>query len=140
MAGLAGDCRLCDSVQCASQVADRRLGPAQSVPLRKPRRIVVGQPGAARCILPNQCLQRQVDPDGLGGLHQGCAAPGISKNQKLGRVQRQTRGGGAGRMIDPGKTVMPLAFTAVSSLFMVSRGPWLLLMVVNPRTAICLLP
>jgi hypothetical protein len=31
---------------------------------------------------------------------------------------------------------MPFAFTAASSLFMVSCGPWLLLMVVNPCAAI----
>jgi hypothetical protein len=31
---------------------------------------------------------------------------------------------------------MPFAFTAASSLFMVSSGPWLLLTVVNPSAAI----
>jgi hypothetical protein len=31
---------------------------------------------------------------------------------------------------------MPFAFTAASSLFMVSCGPWLHLMVVNPCAAI----
>src|SRR6516162_5968414 len=33
-------------------------------------------------------------------------------------------------------TVKPFAFTAASSLFIVSFGPWLLRIVVNPSTAI----
>src|SRR6516162_6071104 len=37
-------------------------------------------------------------------------------------------------------TVKPFAFTAASSLFIVSFGPWLLLIVVNPSTAIACTP
>jgi len=38
---------------------------AQSVALREPAPIVVGKPCFARCILPNQYLQRQIDSDRL---------------------------------------------------------------------------
>jgi hypothetical protein len=38
---------------------------AQSVALREPTLIVVGKPFFARCILPNQQLQQQIDSDRL---------------------------------------------------------------------------
>jgi hypothetical protein len=37
-------------------------------------------------------------------------------------------------------TVKPFAFTAASSLFIVSFGPWLLRIVINPSTAIACTP
>jgi hypothetical protein len=35
----------------------------------EPLRIVIGKPGHPTFVLPNQRLEREVNADGLGGLH-----------------------------------------------------------------------
>jgi hypothetical protein len=59
-------CRSCDRLKCASHCIDRCFDLAvQSMPFRKPARIVVRKPRVARSILPNECLERQIDADRL---------------------------------------------------------------------------
>jgi hypothetical protein len=59
-------CGFRDCGKRRSHDPDRRLGFAtEPVAFHEPARIVVRKPGAARCILPNQRLQWQIDPDRL---------------------------------------------------------------------------
>jgi hypothetical protein len=48
----------------------------------------------ARLILPNQDLQREINPNFLVRLHERCSAFGIAEYQKVGRAQRQSNLGG----------------------------------------------
>src|SRR5215831_6093428 len=76
--------------EAARHGVDRRLGCGrQSVALREPARLVIGQPNLAIRILPDQRLQWQVDADGLVGLHQRRARLGVAEHEHLGRPQRQ---------------------------------------------------
>ena len=62
------------------------LGGAQSVPLREPTQIIAAKPCPVRFILPNQCLQRQIDSNHLIGLHQRRATFGIANtSSSVGR-------------------------------------------------------
>jgi hypothetical protein len=69
-----------DGTQRASHDVDRWFGlAAQPMPLRKPGRIIVGKPGVARGVLPNQRFQRQVDTDGLNDCISGVPPLGLLK-------------------------------------------------------------
>ena len=60
----------------------RRMGSCSdfaAVALGEPGRIVVAEPSDARLVLPDQRLERQVDADRLGRLHQRCAAQELPK-------------------------------------------------------------
>src|SRR6516162_4145939 len=64
----------------ASHSLDCRFGiGAQSVPPRDPSRIVVGEPGSAFSVLPNQHLQRQIDANRLRRLHKWRSSLGIAE-------------------------------------------------------------
>ena len=90
-----------EGVQRCCQGIHRRVGlVAQLVALRKPSRIIVRQPGVAAGILPDQHLQRQIDPDGLDRLHKRRASPGIAEDEKIGRTQRHFDRRGSRRVID----------------------------------------
>src|SRR5262249_4728770 len=123
--------------QCAGQRIDGRLGVmAEPVPLRKPTRIVVGQPRGARLILPDKDLEREIDSHRLSAV---CA--GAPPNTK-GWVP----GGGPPPPPAPAawstgaNTASPLAFTSASSRFTVLFGSWLLRTVIKPSAAMACTP
>jgi hypothetical protein len=59
-------CRSRYRIKCGSHGTGCRISlVAQPMPFREPTRIVVRKPCVARCVLPNQCLQRQIDSNRL---------------------------------------------------------------------------
>src|SRR5262245_11492972 len=73
-------CRGGNRMKSAGQSLDCRFGiGAQSVPPRKPSRIVVGKPGTSISALPNQKLQRQIDANCWRQLHEWCSYLGIAE-------------------------------------------------------------
>src|SRR5262245_42107208 len=73
-------CRGGNRMKSAGQSPDCRFGiGAQSVPPRKPSRIVVGKPGTSISVLPNQNLQRQIDANRWCQLHEWCSYLGIAE-------------------------------------------------------------
>ena len=85
MTSLRSGRRLGQSGKCSSQAGHRCIYfAAQLVPFGEPSRIIVGKPGLARFIPPDQNLERQINADRLGGLHKRRAAFGIAKDQEVG--------------------------------------------------------
>src|ERR1700687_1900758 len=123
-------------LDCGSYHADRCLGlTAQPVPFRKPGGIIVRKPRIARCVLPNQRLQRQVDSNGSESI--------ASAACRLWRCRRSRPRSAAAtarllthRRHDRYEQTPSLALTAASSRFIVSCGPKLLGIVVSASAAI----
>ena len=110
------------------------------MPPREPRGVVVRKPGAARFILPNKCLQRQIDSGRLHRLHERRAASRVTEDQDFGWPKRQPGFRGPCGVVDARKYGQAFALTAVSSLLIVSVGPYALRRVINPSAAIACTP
>src|ERR1700682_2935412 len=100
---------------------------AEAVSLDDPARFVIRNPSFAGCILPDECLQWQVDSDCPRGLHQRRAAAGVTEDDEVGWRQRQShvrrsRGG-----INSGKDCHPvranLCLQSVHRLFWTELAP-----------------
>ena len=94
------------------------------MPLHEPFRIIVRQPCRTLLVLPDQSLERQVNPDGLIALHERRAAFWIAKNQKIGRLKTQIHLCGLRRMIDVSEHSKTFGFHCGFEFCIVSVGPW----------------
>src|SRR5215468_835235 len=77
---LGSGCHGSNRIENVRQSLDRRFAiGAQSVPPREPSRVVVGEPGTAFSVLPNQHLQRQIDANRWRRLHEWRSYLGIAE-------------------------------------------------------------
>src|SRR3989442_13347292 len=88
--GIAG-CVSSNSAKGLSHRGYYALCSGQLMTLFKPARIVIGKPGFARCVLPDEHFQRQINANRLIGLHQRSAAARVAEENDFGWSQRQSR-------------------------------------------------